>query len=86
MHMKIHDCPVHELGRQHLLGEHHELHTMWSVIKNNLKGYSRHPETLKWKGNIDGLKKRHDEQVAEMQRRGYSHKSPLKEEEDVIDW
>jgi hypothetical protein len=50
---------------------------MWSVIVNGLKGYSRHPETLKWKGDLPGLIRRHREQVAEMERRGYRHGSPL---------
>lgn len=76
--MRIWDCPCSQLDRQHLLGEHHELHTMWSVITRKLKGYSRHPETIKWSKNLPGLRKRHDEQVGEMQKRGYNHKSPLK--------
>lgn len=40
-------------------------------------GYSRHPETLRWHGRLKALYLRHAEEVAEMERRGYSHRSPL---------
>ena len=60
--------------RQHLLGEHLELHMFVGAINKglNLKGY------------IDGnlfeplsIQKRHAALVKEMSRRGYSHNSPL---------
>ncbi|MDX8387129.1 MAG: DUF1722 domain-containing protein [Ghiorsea sp.] len=41
------------------------------------KGYSRHPETLRWVGCIDALIQRHDLLVCEMTLRGYKHHSPL---------
>ena len=63
--------------RNHLLGEHNELHATWSILVNNKKGYSRHPEVLRWKGKLKALYLMHDRIVREMLRRGYSHKSPL---------
>ncbi|MDD5627999.1 MAG: pyrimidine dimer DNA glycosylase/endonuclease V [Elusimicrobia bacterium] len=75
--MRIWDLPPRLLCRQHLLGEHRELHAIWSVITRNKKGYSRHPETLRWQGRLKALFRRHDLEVAEMRRRGYQHRSPL---------
>lgn len=66
-----------ELDNKRLLGEHLELHTMFSVIKNNKKGYSRHPETLRWKEHLPALIKRHDDIVVEMKIRGFKHLSPI---------
>jgi hypothetical protein len=48
--MRIWDIPPEKLCRDHLLGEHRELHEIWSILINNKKGYARHPETLRWKG------------------------------------
>lgn len=75
--MRIWDLPPRILCRQHLLGEHRELHAIWTVITGNRSGYSRHPETLRWKGRLRALFRRHDALVAEMGRRGYEHRSPL---------
>lgn len=75
--MRIWDVDPRLLCRQHLLGEHRELHAIWSVITKNRSGYSRHPETVRWRGKLAALYRRHDMQVAEMSRRGYSHMSPL---------
>jgi hypothetical protein len=60
-----------------LLGEHRELHALWSVIVNGKKGYARHPETLRWRGKLKALYSRHDALVREMAVRGYAHQSPL---------
>jgi len=59
------------------LAEHRELHAIWSVLTNHKKGYSRHPETLRWKGRLKALYARHDRLVREMAARGYKHQSPL---------
>ena len=59
------------------MGEHRELHAIWSVLTRGKKGYSRHPETLRWKGKLRALFKRHARLVDEMSRRGYRHLSPL---------
>ncbi|CAN5613719.1 hypothetical protein BH23GEM8_BH23GEM8_20760 [soil metagenome] len=41
------------------------------------RGYSRHPETLRWAGKLRALFERHQLLVLEMERRGYRHGSPL---------
>jgi len=75
--MRIWDIPPEKLCTQHLLGEHRELHAIWSILIKNKKGYSRHPETLRWKGKLKALYIRHQQQVKEMEQRGFKHKSPL---------
>lgn len=59
---------------KHLLGEHVEMHMFVGTIR---KGVSL-------QGYIDGglvetqhIKRRHDELVVEMERRGMNHKSPM---------
>ena len=75
--MRIWDITPSKLCRNHLLGEHRELHAMWTVITENKKGYSLHPETIRWKGKLMAMYLRHDRLVAEMTKRGYNHHSPL---------
>ncbi|WP_428325683.1 pyrimidine dimer DNA glycosylase/endonuclease V [Nitrosopumilus sp.] len=75
--MRIWDISPSKLCRNHLLGEHRELHAMWVVITENKKGYSMHPETLRWKGTLKAMYLRHEKLVAEMTKRGYTHHSPL---------
>ena len=75
--MRIWDLNPGYLNRQSLLGEHRELHGMVSIIKNNKKGYSKHPETLRWFDYGWALKQRHKLLVAEMRLRGYTDKSPV---------
>lgn len=75
--MRIWDLPVNQLCRKHLLGEHRELHAMWTILTMNKKGYRKHPETLRWEGKLLALYNRHEEQVHEMEKRSYSHHSPL---------
>lgn len=65
------------LCRKHLLGEHRELHGLWNILVHDKRGYSRHPETLRWVGKQAALFQRHEALVAEMTRRGYQHASPL---------
>jgi hypothetical protein len=60
-----------------VLGEHRELHAIWTVLTEGKTGYSRHPETLRWVGKTKALYARHEVLVKEMQRRGYNHRSPL---------
>jgi hypothetical protein len=79
--MRIWDVPPKKLCRTHLLGEHRELHAIWSVIVNGKKGYARHPETLRWKGKLKALYGRHEALVVEMSNRGYRHRSPLAKRE-----
>ena len=75
--MRIWDIAPGKLCRNHLLGEHRELHAIWSVLTRKKKGYSRHPETLRWKGRLKALYSRHKKLIAEFKRRGYRHYSPL---------
>lgn len=68
------------LCRQHLLGEHVELHMLVGTIRRgvSLTGYLA-------RGLIDTAKisARHDALVEEMTRRGYNHKSPLEYDDEL---
>jgi hypothetical protein len=75
--MRIWDIPPEQLCRNHLLGEHRELHAIWSILINGKKGYAHHPETVRWKGKQKALYHRHEALVREMMRRGFHHQSPL---------
>jgi len=75
--LRIWDIPPSRLCRNHLLGEHRELHAIWEVITRGKKGYSRHPETLRWKGRLKALFLRHENLVKELKKRGYRHFSCL---------
>ncbi len=75
--MRIWDIPPEKLCRNHLLGEHREIHAVWTIITCSKKGYSSHPETIRWKGKLKALYLRHEIVTAEMSRRGYKHFSPL---------
>ena len=59
----------------HLLGEHFEIHCMIGDIRKGGLWTKR----LTYSGYLEpqNAKKRHDELVAEMERRGYNHRSPL---------
>jgi len=67
--------------RQHLLGEHREMHALRGMIMKGLSldGYVRN-NCLQFRD----IKKRHDRIVAEMIRRGYNHYSPLEEIPDMV--
>jgi len=75
--MRIWDIAPEYLCKQHLLGEHRELHAIWTVITENKSGYSKHPETLRWVDALAALYARHEAEVSEMKKRGYRHHSPL---------
>jgi hypothetical protein len=75
--VRIWDVDAARLCDQHLLGEHRELHAVWSILTTGKRGYARHPETMRWRGRLAALYGRHDEEVAEMNRRGFAHRSPL---------
>ncbi len=74
--MRIWDIPAGYLNRQSLLGEHRELHGILSIIANNKKGYSNHPETIRWIGFNWAINKRHELLASEMKLRGYNEKTP----------
>jgi len=75
--MRIWEINPKHLCRNHLLGEHAELHAIWSVIINNKKGFKNHPEVNRWRGKLRALYMRHNLLVKEMEKRGYGHHSPL---------
>lgn len=75
--MRVWDVNPGYLNRQSLLGEHRELHAIVSIIKHNKKGYSQHPETLRWQGYDWALNQRHKLLVAEMNLRGFMDRSPV---------
>lgn len=80
--MRIWDVPCEQLSRQHLLGEHRELHGLFRILERleageTRVGYANHPETLRWVGHRAALRLRHEEQVREMTARGWNHHSPL---------
>ena len=75
--MRIWDVPPSLLCRQHLLGEHRELHGLWRILTENRQGYSHHPETRRWRGKLAALYQRHEVLTEEMARRDYRHASPL---------
>lgn len=75
--MRVWDILPKKLCRNHLLGEHSEIHAIWSVITKNNKGYSLHPETKRWIGKLKALFNRHEKIVEEMKSRGFNHESSL---------
>jgi hypothetical protein len=75
--MRIWDVSPEKLCRHHLLGEHSELHGLWTILTQNKKAYAHHPETRRWRGKLRALYLRHDRLVTEIESRGYKHKSAL---------
>jgi hypothetical protein len=75
--VRIWDLPPSFLCRQHLLGEHRELHGLWRILTEDRQGYAQHPETRRWRGKLAALYERHEALVEEMAHRGYRHASPL---------
>ena len=60
--------------RQHLLGEHVEMHMLVGSLR---KGISVDGFIEDGLVDLHNIRSRHDELVTEMTRRGYNHKSPL---------
>jgi hypothetical protein len=91
--MRVWDLNPEKMCMQHLVGEHRELHGAWKIIREGKKGYSKHPETIRWVGKLDALKVRHDRIVGEIRRRkpNSSHKTDLpwvgdcKEQDQFVD-
>jgi hypothetical protein len=75
--VRIWDLSPSLLCRQHLLGEHRELHGLWRILTEDRRGYAQHPETRRWRGKLAALYRRHEALAEEMTRRGYRHASPL---------
>jgi hypothetical protein len=75
--MRVWDIHPKKLCRNHLLGEHREIHAIWVIIIENKRSYRNHPETLRWRGRLKALYLRHQMVTREMCKRGYNHNSPL---------
>lgn len=84
--MRTWDIAAGFLNDQSLTGEHRELHGIYSIISNNKKGYSRHPEILRWVSHLPALKARHSLLVEEMMLRGFNHNSPLASDPTDLNW
>ena len=84
--MRVWDVHPGYLNRQSLLGEHRELHAIVSIIKHNKKGYSRHPETLRWQGFGWALYQRHRLLATEMRLRGYTDRTPVLLKTQRLKW
>lgn len=75
--MRVWDLPPEMLCNQHLLGEHREIHAIWTILTEDKDGYRNHPETKRWEGHIHGLGHRHRKIALEMEERGMNHDSPI---------
>jgi uncharacterized protein YbgA (DUF1722 family) len=75
--MRVWDIHPGYLSDKSLLGEHVEIHALYSIITGNKKGYSKHPETKRWKGHLQQLISRHNLVVKEMLLREFKHNSPI---------
>ena len=84
--MRIWDISPGYLNRGSLLGEHRELHGIVSIIVHGKKGYSRHPETMRWVGYGWALQQRHRLLACEMALRGYRDKSPVRTHSNKEKW
>ena len=74
--MRVWDIHPGYLSTRSLLGEHAEIHAVYSIISKKKSGYSMHPETQRWIGHLGFLVLRHDLIVKEMTLRGFNHNSP----------
>lgn len=84
--MRVWDIDPGFLNNLSLLGEHREIHAIHSILTQNKKGYARHPETRRWKHHLGALSRRHEGLVAEMELRGFNHRSPMLETELQDQW
>lgn len=84
--MRIWDINPGYLNRQSLLGEHRELHGLVSIMINKKKGYSKHPETLRWLKYGWAINIRHKLLSSEMELRGYTDRSPVRTRSNKFKW
>ena len=72
--MRMWKIPPALLCRQHLLGEHNEMHKFVGAIekKKSIDGYIK-----KGLVEVHNIQLRHDTLAEEMVRRGYKHYSPM---------
>lgn len=66
--------PPWSMCRAHLLGEHREVHAICGILRagKDLSGYYANRLL-----ELPALQRRHDALAREMQRRGFSHRSPF---------
>lgn len=81
--MRVWDIHPGYLSTRSLLGEHAEIHALYSIISKKKSGYSRHPETRRWTGHLEFLILRHDLILKEMTLRGFKHHSPCPSVENI---
>jgi len=81
--MRVWDIHPGYLSTRSLLGEHAEIHALYSIISKKKSGYSRHPETRRWTGHLEFLILRHDLILKEMTLRGFNHHSPCPSVENI---
>lgn len=84
--MRIWDINPGYLNDKSLLGEHRELHGIFSILTTGKTGYSKHPETLRWRNCLSGLEMRHKLLVSEMKLRGFNHRSPVGTDAGLTVW
>ena len=75
--MRVWDIHPGYLSDRSLLGEHSEIHALYSIISENKGGFSRHPETQRWIDHLNHLILRHNIVIKEMTLREFKHNSPL---------
>jgi len=81
--MRVWDIHPGYLSTRSLLGEHAEIHALYSIISKKKSGYSMHPETRRWTGHVEFLILRHDLIWKEMALRGFKHNSPCPSVENI---
>ena len=75
--MRVWDIPVSQLCNKHLVAQHNEIHTIYSIITNNKKGFAHHPEVMRWRDKLGSLWVMHSVTIMEMEHRGMKHNSPF---------
>ncbi len=82
--MRMWGVDPRKMCREHLLGEHSELHLAVFLLR---KGVSLRGFVEKGLMDISLISKRHDELAKEMSRRGYRHTSSLRiSKRDLAKW
>jgi hypothetical protein len=84
--MRVWDLSPGYLNDRCLLGEHRELHGIVSILSKHKRGYSRHPETLRWKEYGWALRQRHRLLRAEMSLRGFRDQTPVRLRANAMIW
>jgi hypothetical protein len=86
MRMRVWDIDPGFLNDKSLLGEHREIHAVYTILTKGKKGYARHPETLRWTDHLNALILRHKLVAGEMALRYFNHQSPLPRLSLPISW